>query len=230
MFARTSVTEEVARRLQEMIQSGELQPDERIPSQRVLAERLRVSRTSLREALLTLETLGLVRTYPARGTFVIGRERRPAEPLERWRYGRDHTMAEVFETRLALEPAICRLAALVITAEALGTLDAATEDFAEAWARRDLVAHAEADLAFHRLIAEACPNRMLQSLHHGVQALLAESQRQPIPHTEAARMRASIDEHHTILDALRARDAGRAQEAMWQHITNTARCTGIELR
>ena len=62
-----------------------------------------------------------------------------------------------------------------------------------------------------------------------MQELLTESQRQPIPNTEAGRMAQSMAEHREILNGLRLGDAEMACKAMRTHISNTARCAGIEL-
>lgn len=85
-FGKLPVTQVVTRRIQEMIRSGEFPRDTKLPSQRILAERLGVSRASLREALLTLETLGLVRTLPARGTFVSGEQTGAPKAGQNWRH------------------------------------------------------------------------------------------------------------------------------------------------
>ncbi len=229
MFDRTPVTQAVARRLQDMIRSGEMKQNEKLPSQRILSERLNVSRASLREALLTLETLGLVRTYPARGTFVLAPGTHPEASRPAWRYGSAYAIGDVFQARVLLETELARLAAGGIAEARLSDLDRAAKEFEAAWRAGDLVAHVEADLAFHRTIAEGCPNPMLVSLYNSVQDLLTESQRQPIPNTETARMEASIAEHGAIMRALAARDPDRAAGAMRSHILNTARCAGVEL-
>jgi len=70
MLTKTFLPQSVAREIQEMIQSGALKPGEKIPSQREFSQKFGVSRASLREALLTLETLGLIKTEAGRGTFV----------------------------------------------------------------------------------------------------------------------------------------------------------------
>ncbi|CAM3364494.1 FadR/GntR family transcriptional regulator [Paracoccus nototheniae] len=221
------VTQVIARRLQEMIRSGQLQAGERLPSQRILSEQLNVSRPSLREALLTLETLGLVQTLPARGTFVLDPASRPAQTT--WRFDDAHDLRDVFQTRLLLEGEMCRLAAPAITPDALTALQAAATGFEEAWGAGDLVAHVEADLALHLGIAEACPNRMLSGVYRTVQQLVTETQRQPIPNTDPDRMRQSIAEHRAILDALARRDADTAEARMRDHIRNTAQCAGVNL-
>jgi GntR family transcriptional repressor for pyruvate dehydrogenase complex len=225
---KVPVGQAIARQLQDMIRSGELKPGERIPSQRTLSVQLNVSRPSLREALLTLETLGLVRTLPARGTYV-------AEPGESgsgnqglWRYDDKYSLRDVFQTRLLIESELCRLCAGARDEAALLSLEKSNTVFEEAWKEGDLMAHVDADLRFHRTIAEGCSNRMLLRLYHSVQELLSETQRQPIPNTEPARMVQSIAEHRNIITALRRGDAGRASEAMHVHIRNTASCAGVE--
>lgn len=217
----------IARRLQEMIRSGELKPGQKLASQRVLAEQMNVSRPSLREALLTLETLGLVRTLPARGTIVLDPAARPA-PVA-WRYDETHDLRDVFQTRVLIEAELCRLVAPVITPAAIEGLMSAARAFEDAWKAGDLVAHVEADLAFHLGIATACPNRLLTSLYRTAQQLLTETQRQPIPNTDPLRMEQSIAEHWAIVDALQNGDGSAAEGRMRDHVRNTARCAGVEI-
>lgn len=222
------VGQAIARKLQEMIRSGELQPGQKIPSQRVLSEQLKVSRPSLREALLTLETLGLVRTLPARGTFVVDPEQDDVAP-RLWRYDNSYSLLDVFQSRVLIESELCRLCAGTLSEATLQSLESANEAFEQAWKQGDLIAHVEADLRFHRTIAENCGNQMLRRLYRSVQELLTESQRQPVPNTEAARMTQSMAEHRDILRGLRLGDADQACKAMRTHISNTAHCAGIEL-
>lgn len=227
VWDKAPVTQTIARRLQDMIRSGELQPGQKLPSQRVLAERLNVSRPSLREALLTLETLGLVQTLPARGTFVLDPITRPTSLA--WRYVDAHDLKDVFQTRVLIESELCRLAAAIITPSVLQDLTAAAHAFEEAWQSGDLVAHVEADLALHLGIAMACPNRMLTGLYCTVQQLLTETQRQPIPNTNHDRMTQSIAEHWAIIDALQRGDGAAAADRMRDHVRNTAHSAGIRI-
>lgn len=217
----------LARRLQAMILSGELPPGARIPSQRILSQRFEVSRASLREALLTLETLGLVRTEPGRGTFVASHA--PAAAANRWRYADSHSLQDVFETRLMLEGQIAEAAAARIDGGPLDTLTRATDAMERCWDAGDLLANVEADLLFHLTIARACPNRMLLALYEAVTHLLTETQRQPIPRTEPSRMAASVSEHRLIVAALQGRDPIATRHAMESHVRNTARCAGIAI-
>jgi GntR family transcriptional regulator, transcriptional repressor for pyruvate dehydrogenase complex len=224
----TPLPQVVARRLQKMILDGELRAGDLIPSQRQLAEQFSVSRASLREALLTLETLGLVKTEPGRGTFVTAGSPDP-RAASKWRYSDSHSMQDVFETRQMLEGRIVMAAAKVIDAAAITVLIAATDEMERCWDAGDLLSNVEADLRFHRTIAMHCPNRMLRTVYETVQDLLAETQRQPIPRTNPTRMRASLSEHRDIIAALSRRDSAAACEAMLRHIANTAACADIDL-
>ncbi|MCV3768925.1 FadR/GntR family transcriptional regulator [Rhizobium sp. TRM95796] len=231
MFNKTLVPQSVAREIQTMIQSGQLKPGEKIPSQREFSQKFGISRASLREALLTLETLGLLKTEAGRGTFVSG----PAAPssgapghMAPWRYSDSYSVFDVFQTRILLEGEIARLAAGRLTQMQLDKMEQATRTMEECWASQDLLANVEADLEFHAAIVSACSNAMLKALYQTVRDQVTETQRQPIPITDPERMRDSIAEHRKIIRALRANDSAQAKYEMEAHIRNTARCAGLE--
>ncbi len=224
----TPLPQVVARRLQQMILDGELREGDQIPSQRILSEQFNVSRASLREALLTLETLGLIKTEPGRGTFVTARQP-DADAAIKWRYSDSFPMQDVFETRRMLEGQIAEAAARNVDAPTLAALRDATDEMERCWDAGDLLSNVDADLRFHRTITLTCNNRMLQSLYETVQSLLTETQRQPIPRTNPTRMRASLAEHREIIAALSLANGPAAREAMERHVRNTADCAGISL-
>ncbi|MEC9462819.1 MAG: GntR family transcriptional regulator, partial [Pseudomonadota bacterium] len=106
MFNKTLVPQSVAREIQGMIQSGQLKPGEKIPSQREFSQKFGISRASLREALLTLETLGLLKTEAGRGTFVASPSVSDAGVsghMAPWRYSDSYSVFDVFQTRILLE-------------------------------------------------------------------------------------------------------------------------------
>jgi GntR family transcriptional repressor for pyruvate dehydrogenase complex len=227
MIHRTPVPQAAARQLQQMIREGEFAAGERLPSQRVLSERMGISRPSLREALMTLETLGVVQTHAGRGTFVArpGAADLPDHPD--WRYGARHSIESVFEVRILIEARLARHAAALATLKDIEALTSLTDRMEQAWAQQDLVANVEADLAFHRGIAARTANTLLAEAYERVGPMLAETQRQPIPFTRAGRMLESIAEHRQIVAALNRRDPDAAERAMVEHIRNTAACAGI---
>lgn len=228
MLTKTLVPQSVAREIQTMIQSGSLKVGEKIPSQREFSQKFGISRASLREALLTLETLGLLKTEAGRGTYVSGGPSSTANHMAPWRYSDTYSVFDVFQTRIMLEGQIAGLAAGRLMAIQLDQMERATQRMEECWASQDLLANVEADLQFHAIIASACSNAMLRALYDTVRDQLTETQRQPIPITDPARMKASISEHRRIIAALRDNNPSQAREEMESHIRNTARCAGLE--
>lgn len=231
MLNKTLLPQTVAREIQTMIQSGVLKPGEKIQSQRELSEKFGVSRASLREALLTLETLGMVKTEAGRGTFVTEPAERAAGPaanMAPWRYSQSYSAFDVFQTRALLEGEIAKLAAGRLTQRQLDEMEQATETMERSWEKQDVISNVEADLQFHATIVSACSNAMLQALYQTVRELVTETQRQPIPITDPARMRNSIAEHRRVIEALRLNDGNLAKAEMEMHIRNTARCAGLD--
>ncbi|KQY12501.1 FadR/GntR family transcriptional regulator [Rhizobium sp. Root482] len=227
MLTRTLVPQSVAREIQTMITDGSLKTGEKIPSQREFSQKFGISRASLREALLTLETLGLLKTEPGRGTFVVGNPEAPSGHMAPWRYSDSYSVFDVFQTRILLEGEIARLSAGRLTQLQLERMGNATRTMEECWAHQDRLANVEADLEFHGTIVSACANAMLRALYETVRAQVTETQRQPIPMTDPDRMKASIAEHRRIIAALAANDGGRAKAEMETHIRNTAQCAGL---
>lgn len=230
MFNKTLVPQSVAREIQTMIQAGTLKPGEKVPSQREFALKFGISRASLREALLTLETLGLLKTEAGRGTFVTAAAegaRSLGGHMAPWRYSDSYSVFDVFQTRILMEGEIARLAAGRLTQLQLEKMEKATQTMEECWAKQDLLANVDADLDFHGTIVSACSNAMLKALYQTVRDQVTETQRQPIPITDPERMRESIAEHRKIIAALRANDGQSARLEMENHIRNTARCAGL---
>jgi GntR family transcriptional repressor for pyruvate dehydrogenase complex len=228
MFNRTLLPQSVAREIQGMIQDGTLKPGEKIPSQREFAQKFGISRASLREALLTLETLGLIKTEAGRGTFVTEGGGKSESDMAPWRYSESHSVFDVFQTRMFLESEIAALACGRLAATQLEAMEDATNRMEKGWADQDLVANVEADLEFHGTIVEACSNSLMRDLYQTVRDKITETQRQPIPITDPERMRESIGEHRKIIEAFRNNDPAAAREQMRLHVLNTARCAGLQ--
>ncbi|MFK0332899.1 FadR/GntR family transcriptional regulator [Rhizobium sp. NPDC090275] len=230
MLNKTLLPQSVAREIQAMIQSGELKAGEKVPSQREFSQRFGISRASLREALLTLETLGLLKTEAGRGTFVAAGDGTagPSGNMAPWRYSESYSVFDVFQTRILLEGEIARLAAGRLSQAQLDLMEKATKTMEECWASQDLLANVDADLEFHGIIVSACSNTMLKALYKTVRDQVTETQRQPIPITDPERMRQSIAEHRRIITALKSNAGDMARVEMETHIRNTARCAGLQ--
>jgi GntR family transcriptional regulator, transcriptional repressor for pyruvate dehydrogenase complex len=221
-----AVPQTAASRIQEMIQTGELRPGEVLPPQRVLSERLNVSRGSLREALSVLETLGMLRTEPRRGTFVVDGNGQVAD-LQRWRFAQRYSPQEVYQFRFVVEGYAARLAALRASAGDLLALRRNLEKFKKAVREEDLASSSKLDFEFHRRIMRVSGNRMFAAVHSSYGAVVLESQKLPLDHKE--RLWEPVTEHENVLQAFEKQDPDGAVYFMHVHILRAAGRAGIEL-
>ena len=147
-----------------------------------------------------------------------------------WRYATDYPAADVFQTRIMLERSIIGLSAAAMTDADIASLERATDDMEAHWDVGDRLSNVEADLEFHASSLRPAPTACSSISICRPATLISETQMQPIPFTETERMRDSIGEHRRIIAALRARDAALAEREMANHILNTARCAGIDIK
>ena len=204
--------EQLEQLLRVYVQELGLRPGDRLPSERVLAAALKVSRVSLRQATVSLEVQGLLEVRHGGGIYVRSLDVDP-ERLKTM-LTRRRRLPDVLEAREAIECMLARLAAqrrtdadLTEIDEALGAMAA---DIAEGGIGDD------ADRAFHAAIALASKNRLLSD----VMAALAD----PIQETrleslgEPGRPLRSLGDHRRIAEAIRREDPRAAETAMRRHL------------
>ncbi len=158
MLQPRNLYSEVLDGLRRMIENGEIREGERIPTERVLAERFGVSRTCVREALGALKLSGVIQGRPGAGTYLAkvspgGIARSDLLLVE------EGSPFEILESRKIIEPAIASLAARKATANDIARLADAMERLrTSAGEPESLTA---ADRQFHMCMAEATHNRIL---------------------------------------------------------------------
>jgi DNA-binding GntR family transcriptional regulator len=199
-----SLRDQAAQVIRAGIVAGELQPGE-IYSAAVLAERLGVSPTPVREAMLDLASAGLVEPVRNRGFRVVTPEERDLD--------------EISELRLMLEVPAMRLVVERADDDDLAALEPVVEDIERTGEEGDVPAFLVADRHFHLGLLELTGNRRLvrvvdrlrdQTRLVGLRTL-----------AESGALAASGREHRDVLDALRARDADRAERLMRVHLEHT---------
>ncbi|MBN1671962.1 MAG: FadR family transcriptional regulator [Kiritimatiellae bacterium] len=211
---KRTITELVAEQLIHL--AMQLKGGEKLPSERELMEQLGVGRSSLREALRSLEIMGLVETRTGEGTFVAGDTsgifRRP---LEWGVFNGQKSLDQLLEARRVFELAIVELVTDRITEEELAVLEAIMQEM-ENYGPGDFEAFLAADLRFHDLIAKATRNDVLyETIHLTRRIISAERTRsfgKPEDYVESSRY------HRNVLEALKARDAAAVREAMAAHM------------
>ena len=208
------VSDGLSAALEDMIREGAIGHEERLPPERLLAQQLRVSRTSLREALHELELKGLIDRRPGRGTVVLDPELSGAASSLLGRMTADErNLRHVMDLRAAIEPPIAARAAERATARDLRRLreilDAMAADSSPA-------AMAELDVAFHGAIADAAHNPHLSRVVEFAAEWIDQSRRARA--FDRRRREQSIRAHAAILERIEARDATGAAAAMHDHI------------
>jgi GntR family transcriptional repressor for pyruvate dehydrogenase complex len=215
-----AVTDSAIDKIKEMIMSGELHPGDRLPKEADLAERLGLSRNSLREAVKALSLIRVLDVRQGDGTYVTSLQ--PRLLLDALTFvvdfHRDDTVLEFFEVRRILEPAAAAMAAQNMSDGDIAKLRAVLDELAEDPTAEELVAN---DLEFHRQIAAGSGNSVLCSL---IESLSGPTTRARIWRglTQEGAVAKTRDQHWAICDAIAARQPQVA--AAWA----TVHVAGVE--
>ena len=189
-------------RIKDAIHNAQLQPGEPLTEIR-LSKLLGISRTPVREALQKLVQEGLAESTPGHAVTVATRS--------------IQDLLDVVHIRSLLEPEQVRLAAEAITPRQVEELETVMQQLEQAADNHDLSTWAEVDVAFHEILRDACPNKMLGKtvvqlktrVHH-----MAHID----THTDTERLTACTREHRAVVEAIRAKDGQGAKTAMEKHI------------
>jgi GntR family transcriptional regulator, transcriptional repressor for pyruvate dehydrogenase complex len=206
--------EETVERLGTAIRIGLLAPGSQLPPERQLADELRISRSTLRQALTTLVQSGHLRATRGRtgGTFVA--ERPPLSEPD------DEPLGEaswaVLDHRVAIE-----VGAVILAAERAGSkqLDRLSELVDAMAAPSDFLAYRRADIRFHIGIAEAAGSPRLVKEMTEVQGQMSDLIAR-IAHPEEVLSQSNV-QHRKLVTLLREGNAGRAVPLMRKHIRGT---------
>lgn len=217
MIKRTQRSEEIRRQIDTAIRNGDFAPGERLPSERELVETFGVSRVSVREAIRSLEAVGLVTVHQGRGAFVTDRRSGLGEPMARWLDIHRDEVLELLGVRGALDEYAGELAVEHHDPKKVAAIAVANRAFAdavEAGASTETIV--PLDIDFHMAIAEASGNRLLYDLLSDLHSYLAESRYLAL--VPEGRPAQSSSEHALILEAIQGRDAALARLATSRHI------------
>lgn len=215
---RTRAFEDVLAQIERRIVEDGLTLGDRLPPERLLAERLGVGRSSVREALRVLETLGVVSSQAGRGpdagAVLVSRPDSALTGLLRLHLGLAALEPrEVIDTRLMIE----RWAAARAAASGADTaaLAAALTGMAGAGTAEEFVEH---DTAFHCAIADASGNRLIAAFMRSLRDAMRRHAVEAVRRLgDTAVLRA---DHERILAAIRSGDAAEAARAVTEHLAH----------
>jgi GntR family transcriptional repressor for pyruvate dehydrogenase complex len=212
---RSTLVDDTADKIRQMVFSGELQPGELLPSRRELAEQFGVGISTIHEATKALAAVGLVDSRPGKGTWI--RE----DALESVihpsiitnRFGQID-VETIYEARLMLEATLAELAAQRATPEDVSAMWTALETGQAVMADDD--AFLKADWDFHMTVARAAHNVLIESFYRLsrtlLQDLISEAISLPGVRSEASQL------HIKQAKAIEEKDAKRAREIALEHM------------
>ncbi len=221
---KTRVYEAIVAQFTSLILEGEIQPGERLPSERELCEQFGVGRNSVREAARALESARLVETRQGEGTFVTANPVSMVHVIsEKVSSDAENGIHHLFEARMVLEPQIAALAAERATETELEKLNDTLRRQYDEIEGGGL--GLEEDTQFHLGLAEAARNQFLHHLLSTLLNSLREMRERTLSRDERGRFR-SWEAHREILDAVRNREQNKAVAEMISHIKNVEVETG----
>ncbi|RFU82995.1 FadR family transcriptional regulator [Streptomyces triticagri] len=211
-----TVTQRAIEEVKAMIAEGRLEPGQRLPTERELAARLGISRSSMREAIRALTVIGVLQARHGSGIYVTQLE--AGDLLETFGVvadlSRGPRLVELLEVRRVLESTAAALAAARITEDQLAEVEGhliamnATDD------PEEILAH---DLAFHRAIATAAGNDTMAAILEGLSSRTFRA-RVWRGYQEEGAFERTRREHDRIHTALRSRDPEAARAAAAAHV------------
>ncbi|WP_201662339.1 FCD domain-containing protein [Rhizobium setariae] len=200
------------------IQSGRTAPGSRLPTEKELTESFNVSRTVIREAISRLQTDGLVIAKQGSGIYVAD----PMEVTRSFRLGLEDSeqktsIREVYELRVGVESEAAALAAIRRTKTDLAHLEKSLKALS---APNDFDRGVDADVTFHRLIAQLSKNAAIVRFQEFLASVLAETIKVARGNSarQAGLAETVLDEHVKIFEAIAAGNAEEARLAARHHL------------
>jgi len=213
------ISDQVYEQIRELIYKGEFKPGQQILPERELAASMAVSRTSVRNAINKLVTMGLLEHRQGQGTFVSSPESREGNPLTAVMGTDEATLDDLLEVRLGLECNAARLAALRATETDINSIRKSLEEMEEDLSSTDKIGTG-ADAAFHMAVTFSTKNPVLIHLMRNFYDFLFVGIKKNLTHMYMDR--SSLDEvivhHHDIFKAIAGRKPDEAERAMRTHI------------
>jgi GntR family transcriptional repressor for pyruvate dehydrogenase complex len=205
----------VAEQIQRLIGNGTLQPGDRLPPERELAAKFGVGRSSLRDAIRTLEVLGIVQSHHGAGTVVRDLSTDAlVVPLASVLLRKREMVAELLDVRRMIEPALAARAARNATAQEIERLEGILRRQKEKIARGE--PSIEEDSEFHNTIVLAARNSVVLRVLDVLMDLLRESRARALQ--VPGRVERSYAGHLRILRAIKRRDGRAAAAAVQKHL------------
>ena len=219
---RLNVGDEIVNQIKDLFLAGKLKEGDRLPPEREMMDMFHVGRTSVREALKVLESLGLIERSQ-KGTFISTDFNASfAESLVYQFYFSEAEWDDIFEARCIIEKELTSLAAKRASKEELMEIEQTIDDMEIAINEYNQENYVKSNMMFHQKIAIVAKNVVMLDMYHSISNLILRIQEVLGTHHKSifvkSVMRDSLQYHREIMNALYNRDAKKASTLMENHI------------
>ena len=218
------ISQHIVDQIRNAILEGNLKPGDKLPPEKELSETFQVSRTTLREALRSLEVLGFIeiRKGVSGGAFVVEMEMQKArEYLANFFHFKKLSLENVLEVRLLLESYTAQKAATSLTDEDLQKLGEIIDETDQILKNGTALDHRRNEIEFHRTIGGACKNPILMFILDFVESLLLDIKHILKPEEDFSKR--VLLAHKRIYTALKERDSKKARQEMIKDVKQVSR-------
>jgi len=213
--------EDIVIQIQGLIEKGKLKRDDQLPNEKELSETFKVSRSTVREAILSLEMLNLVERRQGDGTYVMASsEEAIVKPLAMSLFHEKDDIIDIFTLRKIIEPEIAQLASKHATVKNINELEKIIKE-----QEKDLTKGknpVKMDSNFHNVLARMSKNKVLERLIIALVRLLRKTREEYLQTEE--RKQKSLAGHREILAAIKSGSGLAAKRAMRLHLEGIEKC------
>lgn len=215
---KVRLSDQVIDALKQMISEEGFNPGDKFYSENELTKKLKVSRSSIREAVRILEVTGFVNVQHGKGIFISTSIGEGFGAFTDWMKNHESSLIEHFEVRLIIDPKAAAYAARNAKKEDIKKMEEACEEFVSNFKAGNTVDLIKADECFHRTLAKSTKNRTLYLIMKTMTESLTEGWISSLH--MPGRIEKTIKEHGRVLNAIKSGKSEEAEKAMVDHIQN----------
>ena len=214
--AGENATDDIIRQIRSLLDSGDLQPGDKLPAERKLAEKFQVASSQVREAFKKLEFYNIIKTMPQSGSVISAIESTALNSLISDILKMDNCdFHSLVEARSIIEINAAKLCAIRRTEEDLKMIESAMNNYNKKI--KECGSALEEDLYFHRTIAEGSKNTVLKSMMMTITPdIMVNYAKFNVCKTN---FEIPISEHRLLFEYIKNNNAEAASNIMSQHLT-----------
>jgi GntR family transcriptional repressor for pyruvate dehydrogenase complex len=210
--------EDIVRQIRTLIEEGKLKRNDHLPSERDLSNTFGVSRTTVREAIRTLESMKLLQSRQGNGTYVVASsEEALIQPLAAALFNEKDDILDIFYIRKIIEPYAAQLAAENATLQEIEEMEKVLRKQEESLERGEN--GIEIDSTFHMLMAKTTKNRIMERLLLAMIDHVRQSrEKYHMEDENNRRAQKSLEGHRRVFSAIKRGDSAEALQSMLGHL------------